>query len=181
MFLFSTALNLGVTQMFKKLGWAALLVAFIAAPATAQGLLDGVAGEGGHGCGFAGPGGLGVGHNNCDGQLVNITDNIADAVATAIITVDVIIEVEVDELGNFWPGFKPEDVSYAVGINPDANLIGNRGLNAQDLIDAENAIGNMEVLADRAIGVAQQQEIERNIACAGVPLSLRYVLCPKIL
>ena len=150
--------------MFKRLGWAALLVTFFAAPAMAQG---------GFLCGAQGAGG--VGDIGCDGTLLPATQLLADAPATTTLNVDITIEVLVDaDTGNLWTGL--------AGIDPIANpVIGNRGPNAQDLIDAANAIQNMEALADQAAGAALRLEIERNIACAGVPLNLRHILCPKIL
>jgi hypothetical protein len=169
--------------MFKRLGWAAVIFAFIAGPAVAQNLDVGEAlmpthdkggSTGGFYCGEAAVAGA-VGAQ-CDGELVliDITDqNIATGPGTTTIWSDVLINVVT---GVVW------DDTMLAAVDPGVNpVLGNRGPNAQDLIDAENAIWNMEALADQAAGAAQRLEIERNIACAGVPLTLRHILCPQIL
>jgi hypothetical protein len=183
--------------MFKKLGWAALLVTFFAAPAMAQPLpalvddprdvgdaVDFIPGkqisshpDGGYLCGAEGLGG--AGDNTCDGvQLeIQVSDeanvNIENALNTTTYTWEILVNVET---GVVW-----EDTMLAA-VDPVASPVtGGRGQTTQDLIDAENAIQHLEALADEASGAAQKLEIESNTACAGVPLTLRHILCPQLL
>ena len=171
--------------MFKKLGWAALLVTFFAAPAYAQdpgqAALEGITGQGGFACGEVGVG------NNCDGVFVPISNptslNIADATNTAVIKHKYTVMVD-SVTGVLWPGLEhkmfPEEGSTDP-LSLSDPIRGNRGLNAQDLIDDANAIQHLENLADQAFDAARALEIQTNKACAGVPLNLRHILCPQIL
>jgi hypothetical protein len=99
--------------------------------------------------------------------------NIENALNTTTHTFEIFINVET---GVVW-----EDTMLAA-VDPVASPVtGGRGQTTQDLIDAENAIQHLEALADEASGAAQKLEIESNTACAGVPLTLRHILCPQLL
>jgi hypothetical protein len=136
-----------------------------------------MADDGGHLCGVGGAGGAGGG--GCDGVLLEIkipdsaAGNMAHAPGIHTYTYEVLINIKT---GAVW-----EDTMLAA-VDPVANpVVGGRGQTTQDLIDGENAIQHLEALADEAAGAAQKLEIESNTACAGVPLTLRHILCPQLL
>ncbi len=156
--------------MLKSFGWATVLVMFFAAPAFAQG---------GFLCGPQGAGG--VGDNGCDGVTLPATQLLANAPATTTIDIEIFVDVWVDTVTGVETAGPAAINLVALPGNNDVRL-GDQGAIAQ-AADQEQAAAEEEaeafaLAADRRRMLALVDAEDK--ACAGVPASLKVLLCPPL-